>query len=949
MHDTSARAHVLDNGLTLLMSPSATEPRIYTQIAVRAGSKHDPARSTGLAHYLEHMLFKGTDRLGSRDWAAEEPLLREIADLYEAHRAAPAGSRERRELYARIDAVSQEAARYAIPGEYDRIVARLGARNTNAYTWVDQTVFLNDIPAGELERWMHLEAERFSRLVLRLFHTELETVFEEFNITQDSDARKVMRVANEQLYAPHPYGTHTVIGRGEDLRAPSHHDIYAFFARHYVPGNMAVVLAGDFDPGEAIRLAEATFGRWVARPLPEELPAARPSANAEPDALAGTTRAYTVRGQESPTVHLHYRLPGATHAAYPVARLASGMLANRQAGLFDLALVRAQAVLGASSGLITMAEHTTLRCTIRPRAGQPLAAARDLALAQVARLAAGDYPDWLREAVVTDYELTEQRGRETNEHRARTLATAFVHGRSLADVERELDDLRTVTDADVRAFAKTYLAPESVVTVYKEQGEDPDVLRVEAPPITPVPLLTDDSSGFAARLLAVGSRPTRAEFADLERDVTQVPVASGVDLHHLANDENGLFELMRVYDFGTRDDRWIGLATKYLGYLGTGRRSVDEVQVDFYRLGLDWQVHATPHRTYVGVSGLDANLPAGLALLDELLADCHADPERWRSLADDTAERRRNARGDKQVVLRRGLAQYARHGAASALLTRPSLAELREADPEAVAARLRALADTRHGVFYYGPRSAREAAGILREARLPAGGVPLIPPAAAALPERLPTAADEVLFAHFPMVQAEVLLLRHVRPDFSPETWALGQWFNQYYGLGLSSVVFQELRESRALAYSTYAYAEAPARAADPHLLQAFIGTQPDKLAGALAALRGLLSDWTFDAAAAERVRDGMLEQMRSERDLRQSRYWLWRRGRDRGLVGNQRRWLYERLASATAQELRAFLDELAAAPTSTLVIGDRARVSLDALARYGRVRELGVGEVMGA
>jgi len=286
------------------LSPNPAEPRIYTEIAVRAGSKHDPDRSTGLAHYLEHMLFKGTDQIGSSDWEAEEPLLQEIAKTYEDHRNT-SDPEERKQLYAKIDQLSQEAAKYALPGEYDRLIAQMGASHTNAYTWVDQTVFLNDIPSGELGRWMTLESERFSRLVLRLFHTELETVFEEFNISQDKDIRKVMRTANEALYSPHPYGTHTTIGKGEHLKAPSHYDIYDFFAKHYVPGNMTMVLAGDCDPKEALEWARQTCGHWESKPIPNyEAPALDP--------VVAETR--EVFGKEAASAYLHWRIPGAgTH------------------------------------------------------------------------------------------------------------------------------------------------------------------------------------------------------------------------------------------------------------------------------------------------------------------------------------------------------------------------------------------------------------------------------------------------------------------------------------------------------------------------------------------------------------------------------------------------------------------------------------------------------------
>lgn len=166
--------HTLSNGLRLFLTINKDEPRIYTEIAVRVGSKHDPADTTGLAHYFEHMMFKGTDRLGSLDWAQEKPILDKIEALFEQHRAEP-DPEKKRVLYAEIDRLSFEAAKFAAANEYDKLVSAIGAKGTNAYTWVEQTVYVNDIPANELERWFRLECERFRRPVLRLFHTELET------------------------------------------------------------------------------------------------------------------------------------------------------------------------------------------------------------------------------------------------------------------------------------------------------------------------------------------------------------------------------------------------------------------------------------------------------------------------------------------------------------------------------------------------------------------------------------------------------------------------------------------------------------------------------------------------------------------------------------------------------------------------------------------------------
>ena len=259
--------YTLKNGLRLFLSVNKNEPRIFTNIAVRAGSKQDPPETTGLAHYMEHMLFKGTSQIGATDWEKEKALLEKISDLYEAHRNATTDP-ERKAIYREIDQISYEAAQLVAPNEYDKLVGALGAKSTNAYTWVEQTVYVNDIPTNELERWMQLESERFRMMALRLFHTELETVYEEFNIGQDRDFRKVGKAMREALFPKHPYGQQTTIGSAEHLRKPSHVNIQWYFSTYYVPNNMAILMSGDFDPDQAVALAEKYFGAYQPKPLP---------------------------------------------------------------------------------------------------------------------------------------------------------------------------------------------------------------------------------------------------------------------------------------------------------------------------------------------------------------------------------------------------------------------------------------------------------------------------------------------------------------------------------------------------------------------------------------------------------------------------------------------------------------------------------------------------------
>jgi len=268
----NTRIYNLSNGLTVYMSAHRDEPRIYTSIAVRAGSKNDPAETTGLAHYLEHMLFKGTDSIGSLDYEKEHVELEKITELFEEYRLT-ADPEKRAAIYKHIDSISNIAASYTVPNEYDKILNSIGAQGTNAYTWVEQTVYINDIPSNKLDQWLTMEAERFRNPVMRLFHTELETVYEEKNMTMDSDSRKIWEGLFSGLFKKHTYGTQTTIGTAEHLKNPSIKNVVNYYRTYYVPNNMALCIAGDFDPESTIKLIDEKFSVLQRKEIPLFTPA----------------------------------------------------------------------------------------------------------------------------------------------------------------------------------------------------------------------------------------------------------------------------------------------------------------------------------------------------------------------------------------------------------------------------------------------------------------------------------------------------------------------------------------------------------------------------------------------------------------------------------------------------------------------------------------------------
>ena len=193
-----AQIFELDNGLRVYLTENHEEPRFYAEIAVRAGSKHDPIDGTGLAHYLEHLLFKGNQNLGSLDYSLEKPHLDRIVELYEEHHGETDTTR-RAEIYAEINSEAQLAAQYSVPGELDKLYNNMGGSALNAHTSFEETVYKIGLPSNRLRQWAEVESDRFVNPVFRLFHTELETVYEEKNRSLDSAGRIIGTAVNENF------------------------------------------------------------------------------------------------------------------------------------------------------------------------------------------------------------------------------------------------------------------------------------------------------------------------------------------------------------------------------------------------------------------------------------------------------------------------------------------------------------------------------------------------------------------------------------------------------------------------------------------------------------------------------------------------------------------------------------------------------------------------------
>ena len=932
----NTRIYTLDNGLKVYLSVYKDAPRVQTYIAVRAGSKNDPADATGLAHYLEHMLFKGTDKYGSLDFEKEKVLIDQIEALYEEYRTIDMDDEENRNrVYAQIDSVSGEAAKFAIANEYDKMVSGIGAKGTNAYTSAESTVYVNDIPSNQLEKWLSIESERFRDPVFRLFHTELEAVYEEKNRGLDNDGRKMFEAMLSGLFQKHTYGTQTTIGTVEHLKNPSLTEIRKYFNKYYVPNNMAICLSGDFDPDQVIVWINEKFGSFERKDDPEFTPGVE-----EPITSPIIKEVY---GPDVERVYLAFRFPGIEERETQVMRMIDMVLSNSQAGLVDLNLNQQQKVLNASCFPYTLKDYSTHVLYGTPKQGQSLDEVKDLLLAEVEKVKNGLFPDWLLPAIISDMKLEKIKKFENNSSRANEFVQSFILDIEWEEYIKELEELESITKEEVMEVANKYYQ-DNYVMVRKNSGEDKTVRKVTKPAITPVEVNREAKSDFLNTILETDVAEIEPDFINFEEDIARSNC--GVELLHKSNTENDRFKLYYITDMGKNHNPKLGLAVDYLKYLGTDEISPTQKQEEFYKLGCEVSVNSQNEQTYITLTGLNDNFNASVELFENLLANAVANDAALENLKLDVLKKREDAKLNKQTILYSGMANFAKYGAENPFTNQISAEELMATKADELLKIIHNLTSYQHRVLYYGPLSVEEVTSTLTELHQ-------LPKELKTLPEggdyaELDINNSSVYVVDYDMKQAEILMVAK-GASYDANKMPLIRLHNEYFGGSMGSIVFQTLRESKALAYSVYSTYSSPRTADKSHYVMAYIGTQSDKLKEAMIGMNELLTKLPAADANMENAQDAIVQKIRTERITKDRVLFSYESAKRLGIEKDAREDVYNNVSNFTMDDLQTFHNEYISGNEYTiLVLGNKEELDMDALKEYGEVKFLTLEDIFG-
>ncbi|MDF2454847.1 MAG: pqqL [Cytophagaceae bacterium] len=934
----NTRIYTLENGLKIYLSSYKQSPRIQTYIAVNTGSKNDPGNATGLAHYLEHIMFKGTSKFGTMNWEQEKIYLDRIEVLFEEHRATT-DLEKRKIIYHQIDSLSLIAATYAIANEFDKMLSQIGATGTNAYTANDQTVYINDIPSNQLERWARIEAERMSTVVPRLFHTELEAVYEEKNRGLDNDNWKTWEALYAGLFPNHPYGTQTTIGTEEHLKSPSITEIKKYFNTYYKPNNMAICMSGDLNYDSTITILQKYFGGWAKGEIPATAKKAGEINGPVVKEVVGPTAesmvmAYRVDEslQKDPT--LQARL-----------KLLSAILYNGQAGLIDLKLNQEQKLQAGYAYYYDMHDYSFLMLGAKPVNGSSTQACQQLLLGTIEDLKAGRFDPTLVEAVIVDYKKSLTIELESNKSRADKMVDAFGLGLPWKSLVEQFSYMEKTTAKDIVVWANRYFVNKNLVTVFKKQGVDSTIQKIPKPLISEVSVNRDSVSAFYKQVFEIPAKPIKPVFLDFKKELTVIDSSGKMPVIYKKNKENNLFNLYYSWDLTKEHDPRYNLLTQYLPFLGSASHDVKGLSNAFYRIGCDYKFYATPDNIFFTISGLNENMEKAIVLMEELLAKPVGDTIALANLKQKILKNRRDQKTSKDAILRAALVNYATYGPQSPFTNIIPEATLNKITSEELLTLLQQLRSIKHSVLYYGPRLADDVKSIV-VTHHKVGSKPL-PPVVKTYAFRKPE-ANEVYWVDYNMIQAEIMIL-NPSDDYNAKVAVESAIFNEYFGGGMGSIVFQEIRESKALAYSAKSTYTVAQHLKEPNYQVSYIGTQADKLGDAMDAMLGLLNTFPYSDVMFTNSVSSLQEIIASERIDRMDVIFTYLKNKRLGITFNTREDLYNKLKTYTYKDLLNFHAAHIKGKTNSIVlVGSKDKLDLEQLKKYGTVRELTLEEVFG-
>ncbi|NVO01582.1 MAG: insulinase family protein [Bacteroidetes bacterium] len=922
--------YTLANGLTVILSEDHAKPEVFGVVVTKAGSKNDPADATGMAHYQEHMLFKGTEELGTINWQLEKPLIDKIFELYDSL-GKTKDAKAREAIQTQINEYSMKAGGYAIPNELDKIIKSIGGTKVNANTSADRTIFFNAFPPNQIEKWLDLYAHRFQNPVFRSFQSELEVVYEEKNLYNDNFSTGLIETFNKNFFKKHPYGQQSTIGTVENLKNPSLTKMYNFFKTYYVANNMALVITGDFNIEEIKPIIEKKFGVWRRGDLPKF-----PTYVEEP-----------FKGREFVSAKLSpikiglfgFRTPANGDADEVALKVCNSILSNdNQTGLLDKLTLDSKLMAGV---VLTMPYNDygeTFVLAVPKILGQSLDDAEKLVMGEFAKLRNGEFDDWMVDAVKNQLYKEFQLDLENSQDKALLISESFAQNKNINDyLNLYLKQIKSITKADVMNVAKKYYG-DNYLAFYSKMGF-PKKEKLEKPNYKPLQPKMNQESPYATVFKNINTKAPEPKFINFSQDVKVGQIFEKAVLYYAVNPKNDVFSLKIKYGIGEHKNPKLKQAAELMNLCGTKRLKLVDLKSEFSKIGCSYSVSSDESYIIIELEGIESNMSIAISLIKELISEPVIDKEKLKVILEGEKTNRKMENTEPENIAK-ALIEFVKYKEESSFLRRLSIKEMEKLDADSLVDIFKSAIKYEYEVHYCGQYDFEKVLPIMKE-KLNNPPDFMQSESPVVRNEQIITENTVYLVNNKNALQSKIYLFVNggvYKTELEPSIEA----FNQYFSGDFSGLVLQEIREFRSLAYGAGAKYSIPKLIEKKSSLTGFVGTQADKTLEAIQVFTDLISKMPEKPERIENIKSYLIQSALTNkpgfRDLTET-VEAWKL---RGFIDDPAKSKIEAYQKITFQDLLNFYKtNIQNKPIAIAIVGDKKRIDLELLKKFGKIIEI--------
>jgi predicted Zn-dependent peptidase len=844
----------LANGLTVYLNQDPNMTDVLGTIVVKGGSKYDPKDATGIAHYFEHIMFKGSQNLGTVDYRAEKIYLDSIRAAYDLLALSKGDPTFHDGIMKNINRLSQKAAEYAIPNEFNKVLSSIGGSQINAYTTYENIVYHNHFPAESMQKWIRLQVDRFADPVFRLFQTELETVYEEKNMSMDNVARRMFREVYKNFYPNSVYGKQSVLGSIEDLKYPSISKMETYFKEYYVANNMALILVGNFDAEMTIQLLEESFGRWREGQF-------MPIADSEEKAFNGRVEVKTKLTPIAVGI-LGFRTVPKGHPDELGLEVINSLLSNNQStGLLD-DLVTDQKLMEA--GLFADMHYDiggNFIYYVPKLLTQSLKSGEKLILAQLDSLKTGNFDNSLLQAVLVNKRKDMLMRLENSDYRSRLIIDAFMTNQSVNDILSKVEKMNQLDKQKIVELANKYYGNDYLAFMSKMGSKKSP--KLEKPNFKALnPKNKDASSAMALKIENMESPIVEPNYIHFNQDVKILDIRNNLHFYYSRNPMNNIYSLTFKIGIGTYSKPDLELLASYLNRVGTQELKFKDFKSKLQSKGVS--IYAMVDKSYfrIYMTGFDNSLASDIQEVSSLLTNTEQNESVLKVLLK---EEKLNYKVIKQDIGMQSkiLNSYALYGDDSPYLTRLGKKDQKKIGVSELQALLKLVLSYETEIHYVGQLEISAVENILAKQQLFSDNL-------RRSDSPVDLIAHNINDNHLYFMENKKAVQSHIKISIpSKKANAMSRTYitayNRYFGYGMSSIVFREIREFRSLAYSAYAYLSVPFNFENPALLTASMTTQADKTNEAIKVMTNLIDSMPIQEVSIEPLKQAILRSYNSQ------------------------------------------------------------------------------------